>query len=102
MNNDATWWKNALAGNVAPIDTNTPAYGFYRTRNGRDRPLVPVALWYDDGQLECLFNNQAIDEHKAKERWPYISKRPITYDAYQKRIETGRWDDCDEVVANQA
>jgi hypothetical protein len=99
-NNDQTWWKNAIAGNVAPIDVNTPQYGFYRSKK-KDGSVVPVAFWYDDGTLNCLVDGKEIDEHRGREIWPYVSRRPVTYAVYEERINTGKWSDIDPVVHEQ-
>jgi hypothetical protein len=99
--NDPTWWKNALAGKVVPIDANTPAYGFFRLKR-KSGALEPVAFWYEDGILNCLVDGRDTDEHRAREMWPYASKKPITFADYEERINTGKWRDIDPVVHEQA
>lgn len=89
MSNDFTWWKQALTGDVQPIDPNVPAPGFYENRSRhkvtKEITRSVVAVWYDGPILKCKNGSAGmLDQHRAIERWPFWSKRPIskaTYDA---------------------
>ena len=87
MNNDLTWWKNALAGNPGPIHDGEPARGWYRVRTRDKTSWRAVAYWYSDEGLHCVINGEAIDEQRAKELWPYASKNPITHAVYTAVVE---------------
>jgi hypothetical protein len=104
MSNDLTWWRNALAGNVAAIDVNTPCRGWYRARR-KGQPYRPVAYWWEGDaqeQLVCLYDGELIDEHIARERWPFVSKNPVPYEVYRLVAEEGgEWPDIDSVAAEQ-
>jgi hypothetical protein len=101
-----SWWKAALAGKRAPIDPNSPEWGFYRTRI--NNVWVPIAYWWTDGEMQCLVGvdqafHRSYEEHVrlAIEKWPYISKHPITQEVYDAVIGGGQWPDLDEAVAEQ-
>lgn len=89
------WWRNALAGNHAPIHDGEPHTGYYRVRRkGRDG-LVPVAYWLDTqtGEQRCHMDGSDFDLQRALEIWPYASKNPVTAEAYGERQRTGKWPD---------
>ena len=91
------WHAAAVRGVRGPIDADNPKAGFYRTKSGRDGPLVPIAFWYDthDGTLRCHKSGKSIPDLDARELWVHASKNPITADAYWHRIDTGQWLDDD-------
>ena len=105
--NQWTWWQNALDGKVAPIHDGDPQSGYYRSKKkGAGDVLVPVAYWKDSrtGQQRCHVDGADADPQRALEMWPYVSKRPVTYNAYKERLTSGRWHDESAAVIgdNQA
>ena len=76
--------------------TTTPEPGYYRTR----RMNEPVAIWEDHGSIVMLVNDREVVESDHENVWLNCAKYPVSEDAYYKAIETGRWDDLDEVVAD--
>lgn len=93
------WWREALAGNAAPIARKTPAQGFYRAPDINSKILVPVAYWWEDKTLCCLWNKAELDAETAVGRWPFASKGPITEEEYLKVEAGGHWSDVDPAVA---
>lgn len=98
--NQWTWWQNALAGRVAPIQDGNPQSGYYRARKKGAEGLVPVAYWRDsrNGQQRCHLDGADADPQRALEMWPYVAKRPVTYASYKERLSRGRWPDESEAV----
>lgn len=105
------WWRAALAGNRGPIHDGEPQCGFYRQRTTHGKPgstaagpWEPVAYWLDSatGELRCHVNGRAPTEQRALEMWPYVSKNPITAEAYWHRMDTGQWLDNDAGAAAAA
>ena len=68
----------------------------------RDGTLSAVAIWYDsnDGSLRYQDNGRDVDEMKARERWPYVSQRPISEEIFWQFRETGVWRDIDETATS--
>lgn len=91
-----SWWSAALKGMRGPIDANDPKSGFYRAKS-RDKTLSAVAIWYDSnsGNLRYQENGRDIDELRARERWPYVSKTPISEETFWAFRDTGVWPDID-------
>lgn len=103
-NTEWSWWQNALAGQRASIDPNTPETGYYRVkRKGRDIDS-PVAYWRTDGALRCYMDGDEFPEQRAVEIWPFASKKPVSYEHYQERVRAGKWPGDHEAVIghNQA
>ena len=90
-----SWWRDALVGKRAPIDVNEPETGYYRIRRKSEDGFSPIAYWLDSktGKPRCHVNGTDYDSQRALELWPYASKRPVTAEAYQERLRTGKWPD---------
>lgn len=95
MNDPWKWWRDALAGKVAPIQDGEPQTGYYRVRRKGREGFVPVAYWRDtqSGEQRCHMDGQDFDAQRALEIWPYASKNPVTVEAYGERVRTGKWPD---------
>jgi hypothetical protein len=93
------WYLAALKGERGPIDADNPKAGFYRAK-ARDKTLSAVAIWYDSntGELRYQDNGRDVDDMKARERWPYVSKKPITEEVFWHFRDTGKWRDIDEAI----
>ena len=84
------WWQEALAGRIGPIHDSAPQQGFYRVRDGKSGPFLPVAIWQQDGQWIALRNGKEAD---AAAIWTWCCRNPITEEAYYTALETGKWGD---------
>lgn len=109
MTDSFAWWTAALAGNRGPIYDGEPQSGFYRQRQmGKNKqtmgPYEPVAYWKDEGSGEqrCHVNGRQIDPQRALEMWPYVSKNPISAEAYWHFIDNRKWMDEDAGAAETA
>lgn len=93
------WWSAALKGERGPIDADNPKSGFYRAK-AKDKTLSAVAIWYDSytGELRYQDNGRNVDDMKARERWPYVSKKPISEEVYWHFRDQGKWLDIDEAA----
>ncbi|WP_024338007.1 hypothetical protein [Bradyrhizobium japonicum] len=92
------FWRRRMAGEVVPIHDGEPQAGFYRTKT-KDGTWHPVAYWFGrDGALRCRVGTQDINEQTAAERWPYISKTPISHEVYKAVLAGEPWPDQHEAV----
>lgn len=92
------FWRRRMAGEVVPIHDGEPQAGFYRTKT-KDGTWHPVAYWFGrDGALRCRVSTQDINEQTAAERWPHISKNPITHETYKAVLAGEPWPDQHEAV----
>lgn len=100
---DFSWWTAALAGTRGPIYDGEPQHGFYRQRN-QAKQYEPVAYWKDGatGDLRCHVNGRAPDPQRALEMWPYVSKNPITAEAYWHFMDNKVWLDNDQAAHDAA
>lgn len=91
--NDWAPWRALLRGENIARDPNTPFTGYYRMKQGSE--WVPVAYWYDstDGHLRCQRGKRELHEHDAVDMWPYVSRHPVTPEAYETALATGQWPD---------
>lgn len=103
---DFSWWLNALKGIRGPIHDGEPQSGFYRQREqGRDRrtegPYQAVAYWKDGatGEQRCHVNGRSPTLQRALEMWPYVSRNPISAEAYWHFMDHGKWLDGDDHAA---
>jgi len=95
------WWKAALKGQRHPIHDGEPMTGFYRGRfknkqTGEER-LYAVAFWYQGERCICQVNGQKIEGdalERAIANWPYISREPVSYEAWTSVVKEGKpWPD---------
>lgn len=98
------WWQAALAdpksiGKSLPIHEGDPQQGYYRTKN-RAGVYEPVAIFYPDGGGDIVAF-RAGREVKADDVWTWACRAPITYDAYERAMAGGGWEDDDPTVAEQ-
>jgi hypothetical protein len=96
--NSLEFWKKALAGDISAFDANQPARGWYRARR-KGEEYKPIAYWYEDDKLQCLWGGDDVDEEKARKLWLWAHKNPISYETYQKVANGEPWPDVDPVVA---
>lgn len=68
-------WRDMLAGKQVDIDVNTPLPGFYKLRDMRDGPWLPVAIWKVNGAFVCRVGAEKRDPFKT---WSYAAKNPVS------------------------
>jgi hypothetical protein len=91
------WWRSALAnpaevGKSLPVHDGEPHIGYYRVRR-KGAPWEPVAIFIPDDseQMVAYRNNREVQDINAL--WIWCCRNPIEYEAYQKAVDTGVWDD---------
>lgn len=93
-----SFWRRRMAGEVIPIHDGEPQAGFYRLTS-KDGGSQPVAYWFArDGSLRCRIGEKDVSEQTANERWPWASKRPISHEVYKLVLSGGAWPDQHEAV----
>lgn len=96
------YWRAALRGEKPEANPDNPQDGYYRVRERRGGPLVPVAVWFENERQLCVIGGKLVDETTACERWPYFADKPITHEVYVAVTERGEdWPDIDATVAEQ-
>jgi hypothetical protein len=94
------WWRDALAGKVAPIHDGDPMPGFYRikrkNKQTQEITFAAVAYWKQDGQVRCHVNGQDLPDLRAMELWPYASKTPVAWETYDAVMKGAGWPDMHE------
>lgn len=106
------WYKAALGGTRGPINANEPQSGFYEDRSkNRTTNVVTrsvAAYWTDDSGVQWFkfrdYNAIRLDvdneqSRRAFERWPFLSKRPISHSVYEAVRKTGHWPDENRAAA---
>ena len=88
MSDGYEYWRKALAGEKPPIHEGNPQPGYYRKRASRNGPWLPVAIWEKDGQLVATIDGKPVD---PAEIWTWVADKPVTYEEFKARTETGRW-----------
>jgi hypothetical protein len=83
------FWRDALAGKEQAIYADKPHCGFYKMRDGKDGPWVPVMIRIDGDEMRCrVGDNSGIDPLKV---WMWCAARPISKDAAKQAFETGNF-----------
>lgn len=88
-------WRRRLKGEQVPAHPDSPEPGFYKTKEFRGGPFVPVAIWIEqkigkDGQLleaevfRCLVNGKPKD---AAQVWNFAVKNPIEEEEYHRAMK---------------
>jgi hypothetical protein len=89
MSDQFQWWRDALAGKAGPINANEPQPGYFKLRQGKDGPWLPVAIWWNkDDELVCRVADKARDPHDV---WVSCAGNPVAKDAAKQAFETGSW-----------
>jgi len=86
------WYFNALRGNFGPIHESDPQQGYYRTRS-KGKPWEPVAIFYPEGSDELVGYRNGREVNDIYALWTWCCRNPITYDAYDKALHGGGFDD---------
>lgn len=88
MNDEFQHWRDSLAGRAVDVHADHPQPGYYKMRDGRDGPWLPVAIWTKDGGLVCRVGNETRDPLTV---WTRAAKNPVAKDAAKQAFATGVW-----------
>ncbi len=91
MSDAYKWWRDALAGQMAPIQDGNPQPGFYRRRKVKGGPWVPVAIWYDANGTACCVEGTDYTSAEPNAAWLYCASNPISEADYRHACERGTW-----------
>lgn len=77
MGDGYEWWRGALAGNAPEIVDGRAENGFYRMRQGRNGPWLPVAIFHAvEGEHVALVGADRKREDPAH-IWTWCAKYPV-------------------------
>lgn len=83
------WWRDALDGKEQAIDADTPQCGFFKIRDGKDGPWLPVMIRMDGDTMRCrVADDSSADPHKI---WTWCAKNPISKEDAKVAFETGNF-----------
>lgn len=86
-NDEWDFWKQALAGEKPPVHADVVQSGFYKIRDGKNGPWLPVMIRMQDGNLRCrVGDNSDADPYKI---WTYCAGNPITKDDAKHAFDKG-------------
>lgn len=81
------------------ISEGDPQPGFYRKRQFKDGPFVPVAIWQGEHGMVALVAGAAADPFDI---WSFCARNPIAETTYHLVLGgSARWPDADPVVSDQ-
>lgn len=105
------WHDNAMKGVFGPKYETEPQTGWYRNRvlisergeTPKRYEFHSVAFWKDTktGEQRCHINGKAVSEAQMLRAWLYCSKYPISEDVYHAFLESGKWPEHNEAIAEQ-
>lgn len=81
-------WRDALAGKPVNLHDGAPQPGFYRMRNGKGGPYLPVAIWPKDGALVARVGSEMRDPETI---WTWCADKPVSKEDAKHAFETGSW-----------
>lgn len=95
MTNTYDFWNAALAnpqevGKSLPVHEGDAQLGFYRKRDGKNGPWLPVAIWEQDGELVAKIGDKMGD---PADLWSWVCRFPVSEAAYRKAADGNGWDD---------
>ncbi|NTG86156.1 hypothetical protein G6L15_08355 [Agrobacterium rhizogenes] len=87
-----SWWSDALAGKIGPIHDGQPEWGFYRVREGKNGPWLPVAIWQDENGAFVATRNGAEVKH-PEDIWTWCCRHAVTEEAFDAATAGNGWAD---------
>lgn len=90
MSDGFEWWRAALAGKAPEIVEGHPHNGFYRMRQGRDGPWLPVAIFFhkETGDQVALVGAERRREDPER-IWTWCAKSPMPQADCRHAFENG-------------
>lgn len=89
-----------MAGDKPAVDANSPQEGYYRKRDGRDGPWVPVLIRRgNDGELRAFVGLCHCDEKgnpvfrvdDPARLWTWVAGNAVSKEAAGEAARTGKW-----------
>lgn len=92
-------WRSALEGNPGPISADEPQCGYYRKRQSKDGPWIPVAIWMHAEQgMVCRVGKEM---KEPLDVWTWVAKNPVKKEDAKIAFDTGTWPGDAPSVASQ-
>ena len=88
MTDQYAWWREAVTGNNPPIHADQPQSGYFKMRDGKDGPWLPVAIWRDDDGMQCRVGP---DWRDAEKIWTFCAGNPVGKADAKHAFEKGSW-----------
>lgn len=88
MSDGYAYWRDALAGKAPAINADAPQCGFYKMRDGKGGPWLPVAIFEKEGVLICRVG---ADQRPPLTVWTWCADNPVSKEDAKAAFETGRW-----------
>ena len=87
------YWRRALDAaskgqDLPTIEADKPEMGYYKLRNGRNAPWLPVAIYYENGELTARV---AGDTRNPLEIWTWCASHPVSKDDARYAFKHGSW-----------
>jgi len=89
MSDGYEWWRDALAGRPAETVESEPHDGFYRMRQHKGGPWLPVAIFVNKGGEQIA--RVAGDVRKPEDVWTYCAGNPVSQADAKHAFEHGHW-----------
>lgn len=91
------WWRAALAnpaeiGKSLKASESDPQQGYFRTRF-KGGQWLPVAIFYPEGSDQLVGYRDGKEVRDVNELWVWSLRQPISYEAYEKAMAGGGFDD---------
>lgn len=92
-----SWWRTALSnpaeiGKSLKASEDSPMQGYYRTRF-KGGQWLPVAIFYPEGSDQLIGYRNGKEVGDVNELWVWSLRQPISYEAYEKAMAGGGFDD---------
>lgn len=97
MTNPAyNFWRQRLAGDMSPATNEMPMCGFWRVRERKGGPFMPLAIYpsHSIGIVAWLgshVSGRQIEGEELNDRWVWANANPISEDVYRRVAENGEW-----------
>ncbi len=90
MTDEFHYWREALAGNKMAIHADHPQSGYYRKRESKGGPWLPVAIWTPKGG-DAQVARVADKMVDPLDVWTWVADNPVDKAAAQQAFKTGTW-----------
>lgn len=90
----ATHYQNNLAGKAVAIHDGHPQTGYYKMRNGKGGPWVPVAIWEHEGVMVAVVGTGEPNGRAKRDPddiWTYCAGNPVSKADAKYAFEHGKW-----------
>jgi hypothetical protein len=93
-NQEWAYYRAALRGELGPIKESDPQTGYYRHYTDNE-----VAIWREGGSVLMLVGTENVEDPIDQGRiWISCAKKPVSYDRYVAKQETGSWSPLPEAT----